>query len=190
MMNEKHLPKSYWGEAVNTTVYLMNWCTTSRVHDITPHEKFYGKKPNLSHVRIFGSIAFIHILDEKRQKLDPKSEKCILVLGYSLEQKGYRCFNPSSKKVQVSRDVIFDESTSWYTVDSAPFDPIETNFDIDSEEDDRLRLTSEESPISTTLSGLREPPSDQSTSRPSLKQDKGKAKMHEYKDTYGYELTQ
>ena len=66
----------------------MNWCTTFGVYDITPHNKFYGKKSNLSHVRIFGSIAFAHILDEKRQKLDPKSEKCIFV-GYSLEQKGY-----------------------------------------------------------------------------------------------------
>ena len=58
------------------------------MHDINPHEKFYEKKSDLSHVRIFGSIAFVHIPDEKRQKLDPKSEKCILV-GYSLKQKGY-----------------------------------------------------------------------------------------------------
>ena len=84
MMNEKHLPKSYWANVANTAVYLMNCYTTSRVHDITPHEKFYGKKLDLSHIRIFDSIAFVHILDEKRQKLDPKSEKCIFV-GYSLE---------------------------------------------------------------------------------------------------------
>ena len=68
-MNEKNLLKSYWAEAGNTDVYLMNWCT----HHITHHEKFYGKKPNLSHIRIFSSIAFIHIPDDKRQKLDPKS---------------------------------------------------------------------------------------------------------------------
>ena len=37
------------------------------------------------------------------QKLDPKSEKCILI-GYSLEQKGYKCYNPSTRKVRVSRD--------------------------------------------------------------------------------------
>ena len=74
----------------------MNRCTPSRVYNITPHEKFYGKKSNLSHVKIFGSITFVHIPDEKHQKLNPKSEKCIFV-GYSLEQKGYKCFNPSSK---------------------------------------------------------------------------------------------
>ena len=57
------------------------------VHIVTPYEKFFGKKPDLSHTQIFGSIAYVHILDEKLQKLGPKSEKCILV-GYSLEQKG------------------------------------------------------------------------------------------------------
>ena len=72
-MNEKRLPKSYWAEAINIIVYLMNQCTTSRVHDVTPHKKFYGKKPDLSHVRIFGSIAFAHIPNEKQQNLDPKS---------------------------------------------------------------------------------------------------------------------
>ena len=65
MMNvKKNLPKSYWAKAVNTTVYLMNQCTTFGLQDVTPHEKFYGKKSNLSHVGIFDSISFVHIPDE------------------------------------------------------------------------------------------------------------------------------
>ena len=98
------------------------------------------RSQGLSHVRIFVSIAFVHIPDEKRQKLDPKLRKCILV-GYSLEQKGYKCFNPSTRKVGVIRDIMFDKSASWYTVDSAPTNPIETDYDVDMKEDDRLRLT-------------------------------------------------
>ena len=99
MMNEKHLPKTYWAKVANTFVYIMNRCTTSGVHDVTPHEKFYGKKSNLPHVRIFSYIAFVHIPDEKQQKLYPKSENCILI-GYSLEHmKGYKCFDPSTRKV-------------------------------------------------------------------------------------------
>ena len=85
MMNEKHMLKSYWAEAANIIVYLMNRCTTSGVHEVTPHEKYFGKKPNLSHTHIFGAIAY-------------KSEKCILV-GYSLEQKGYKCYNQATRKV-------------------------------------------------------------------------------------------
>ena len=72
MMNEKNLPKWYWAKAANTAAYVMNKCTTSGVHDVTPHEKFFGKKSDLSHVRIFGSIAYVHIPDDTRQKLDPK----------------------------------------------------------------------------------------------------------------------
>ena len=96
---------------------VMNRCTTSGVHEVTLHEKNYGKKLDLSHVRIFASLGYVHILDEKRQKLDSKSEKCILV-GYSQQRKGYKCFNPSTRKVLVTQDIVFDESTSWYSHDS------------------------------------------------------------------------
>jgi hypothetical protein len=56
----------------------------------------------------------VHVPDEKRSKLDPKVDKCIFI-RYSLEQKGYRSFNPSIRKLQMSRDVVFDEMVSWYS---------------------------------------------------------------------------
>ena len=77
------------------------------------HELYFGTKPNLRHLRVFGSIAYVHVPKEKRRKLDAKAEKCILV-SYSDEQKGYKCYNPSTKQARVSRNVVFDESASWY----------------------------------------------------------------------------
>ena len=81
MLEEKHMSKFYWAEAVQTTVYLKN--RTSR----------NGGVPNLGHLGVFGTIAYMYVPKEKRRKLDVKSEKCILV-GYSDEQKGYKCYNP------------------------------------------------------------------------------------------------
>jgi hypothetical protein len=56
------------------------------VHGMTPEEKFTCKKLNVPHFRVFGCIAYVCVLDEKRSKLEPKAEKCIFI-GYSSKQK-------------------------------------------------------------------------------------------------------
>ncbi len=91
----------------------MNRTPTATVHGMTLEEKFTGKKQDVSHFRVFGCIAYVHVPDDKRSKLDPKVDNSIFI-GYSLEQKGYRCFNPSTQKLQVNRDVVFDEMANWY----------------------------------------------------------------------------
>ena len=88
--------------------------------------------------QIVGSIAYVHIPNEKRQNQDPKLEKCILV-GYSLKLNGYKCYNPSTQKVIVSRNVIFDESISWYEPEPTSPKPILAYYEI--EEDNELRHT-------------------------------------------------
>jgi hypothetical protein len=113
MLNEKNLPNYFWAEAVATAIYIMNQTSIIVVHGMTPKEKFIGKKPNVSHFKVFGCIAYVHVPDEKRSKLNPKVEKCIFI-GYFLKQKGYKCFNPCTRKLQVNREVVFDEMVSWY----------------------------------------------------------------------------
>jgi hypothetical protein len=77
----------------------MNRTPATTFHGITPKEKFTCKKPNVSHLKVFSCIAYMHdVLDEKKSKLDPKAEKCIFI-GYFSEQKGYRCFNPSTQRL-------------------------------------------------------------------------------------------
>jgi transposase InsO family protein len=108
MLNEKNLPNYFWVETITTLIYIMNRTPTSAIHGMTLEEKFTNKKPYFSHLRVFGCITYVHVPDHKRSKLDPKAEKCIFI-GYSLKQKGYKCFNLSTQKLQVSRDVVFDE---------------------------------------------------------------------------------
>ena len=64
MMREKHMSDLYWAEAASTAVYLMNRCTTDGVHELTPYEILVGRKPILSHLKVFGSIANIRIPNE------------------------------------------------------------------------------------------------------------------------------
>jgi hypothetical protein len=85
MLNEKNLPNYFWAEAVAIIVYIMNRTPTVAVHGMTPKEKFIGKKLHVSHLRVFSCITYVHVLDEKRSKLDSKAEKCIFI-RYSLER--------------------------------------------------------------------------------------------------------
>ena len=91
MLEEKHMPKFYWAEAVRTTVYVQN--RTSANGGMSPHELQFGKKPNLARLKIFGSIAHVHVPKEKRRKLHAKAEKCIL-FSYSTSRRGINAITP------------------------------------------------------------------------------------------------
>ena len=97
------------GKAVSIASYLKNWSLTSSVKDRTPYEAVFGKKLNLLHVRIFGRDAYVHVPKEKRGKLDNKSEKNIFII-YKEGIKGYKLWNPKSKTIIYSTDVVFRES--------------------------------------------------------------------------------
>ena len=76
--------------------------------DKTPQEVWTGKKPSLSHLRVFGCDAYVHVRKVKLTKLNSKSEKCIFI-GYKDGLKGYKIWNPVTRKVVYGRDVVFRE---------------------------------------------------------------------------------
>jgi hypothetical protein len=80
MIQSKGLSLKYWVEAINCANYIVNRTPTKALTNITPKESWTKIKPDVSHLRVFGSIAWAHILDEKRKALHPKSEKCIYSL--------------------------------------------------------------------------------------------------------------
>lgn len=100
----------FWAEAVNTAVYIKNRSPTSGlVGDTTPYEMWTKRKPNIEHLRIFGSSVMVHIPKQKRRKWDKKAVRMLLV-GYSENTKGYRLYDPESQKIIVARDVIIMEN--------------------------------------------------------------------------------
>ena len=89
LLTERKLSKDYWAEAVACSVYILNRSPTSSVHGKVLKEKWSGLKVTVSHFRIFGCIAFAHVPEELRKKLDDRSEKYIFI-GYSEQSKAYR----------------------------------------------------------------------------------------------------
>ena len=112
MLKSKEMPKELWAEAVDCAVYISNRCLTKSIDGKTPQEAWSGRKPNVSHLRVFGSIAYAHVPDQRRSKLDDKSEKLVFI-GYDKRSKGYKLYNPITKKIVVSRDVRFNEEEAW-----------------------------------------------------------------------------
>ena len=73
MLKGKNISNGFWAEAINTVVYLKNRSPTKILDLKMSFEVFYGYKPELSDLRIFGSKAFSHIPKDERKKLDVKS---------------------------------------------------------------------------------------------------------------------
>ena len=109
LLLDKRLPGHLWAEAVKAAGDILNLRSTKRHPDKTPTELFYGKKPSISHLRVFGSSAFAHIPKGTRTKLDPRAEQCVL-LSFEEAAKAYRCYMPSTRKVFISRDLLINEA--------------------------------------------------------------------------------
>ena len=109
MLSYAKLPKIFWGEALYTANYLQNRSPTKALPiNKTPFELWYGYQPNLSYLKVFGCKAHVFIPKEQRRKLDSHSFEAIF-LGYSEEVKAYRLMNINTRKLIISRDVVFDE---------------------------------------------------------------------------------
>ena len=112
MISEKKILKSFWPEAINWTVHVLNRSPTLAVKNKTPEEAWSGVKPSVEHFRVLGCISHVHVPDSKRTKLDDKSLSCVL-LGVSEELKAYKLCDPTSQRIIISRDVVFKEDKSW-----------------------------------------------------------------------------
>ena len=96
----------------------VNRSSMSDVFEKTLYEAWVGKRPSLATLRVFGCDSFVHIPNERIQKLDSKSEKCIF-LEYNDRVKGYKLWNPTTKTTMYSRDVIFREVGSTFETEEA-----------------------------------------------------------------------
>ena len=81
MLHDQDLPMHLWDEACNTTVYVKNLCPHRVLGMSTPEENFTGKKPDISHLKIFGSPFYNRVTKDAKKKLEPTVEVGIF-FGY------------------------------------------------------------------------------------------------------------
>ena len=105
---QSNLPKQFWGECVLTAAYLINRMPLQSLGLISPQEKLLQTKPNLSHLRSFGCLCFISTKKMHITKFDARAHPCVFI-GYPNLQKAYKVYDLVTKKVLISRDVIFFE---------------------------------------------------------------------------------
>jgi transposase InsO family protein len=82
MIHDQGLPLFLWVEASSAAVYLQNRSPHTVLGKQTLDETFSGTRPDVSHIRIWGSVCYCHVPSEKRTKLDPTTVKGLLV-GYN-----------------------------------------------------------------------------------------------------------
>jgi hypothetical protein len=111
MIHDQYLPMCLWTEAAMAVVYVQNRLSHSALGFKTPEEMFTGKKPEVSHLKIFGCPVFTHIPKEKRNKLEPSGKKGIFV-GYCEVSKVFRIYIPGHHHIEISKDMTFDEEAT------------------------------------------------------------------------------
>lgn len=141
MLIGKKVPKFLWQNAMETTVYLNNRILNDN-DEMTPFQQIYGRKPNIHHLRIFGSCAYAYNFDQRLKKLDSKGRKGILV-GYDLESASYKIYLPNERKVIRSIHAVIDENATSDEIENEleEYDLLEG----DSQNEDSQRIGDENS---------------------------------------------
>jgi hypothetical protein len=93
---------------VNAVVYVLIRSPMKSVDGMTPFEAWHGWKPTVHHLRTFGCIVYVRNMTPHLKKLEDRGRKMIFV-GYESGSKAYHAYDPITKRVHVTRDVVFDE---------------------------------------------------------------------------------
>ena len=138
LLSQSQLPRSFWGEALNIVVHVLNLTPCVPLEFDVPDRIWSDNEISYDHLRVFGCKAFVHIPKDERSKLDAKARPCVFI-GYGQDELGYRFYDPVQKKLVRSRDVVFMED---YTIqDIEKTDATESQHSDDLIDLDPLPLT-------------------------------------------------
>ena len=111
------MPPKYWAEALAAATYLLNRRPSSSIRNEVPYTRLYKSPPSYEHLRIFGCLCYPNLQATSPHKLALRSTACVF-LGYPSDHKGYRCLDLSTRRIIISRHVVFDELSFPFARDS------------------------------------------------------------------------
>jgi hypothetical protein len=125
MLLDAGLPDQFWGRAALTAAHLLNRRYSSYTPDYTPYELMWGVKPDVSHIRAFGSVCYPLVQPASKRIGAPKIASSVgIMVGYSDESAGVVVWDPIKKNLKICRDVALDEN--WrFSTSAAPI-PLST----------------------------------------------------------------
>ena len=119
MLAESGLAMAFWGKALTTLVHVWNRCPTAALDNATLYKLWHGCKPDVSHLHVWRSTAYVHIQKDKRSALRPHYEKCVFI-GYPDGYKGWKFYNLTTKHTIISERTDFNEHTPISSPISTP----------------------------------------------------------------------
>lgn len=114
MLHAKNVPSRFWAEYMKMAAHVINRLPQAKLGFLSPFQKLWNTKPTVSHFRVFGCVCYVFVPDHLRSKFDKKAIRYIF-MGYDSECKGWRCCNPITDRCYTSRNVVFDEASSWWS---------------------------------------------------------------------------
>lgn len=109
LLSQSSMPVSFWFEAISTAVFLINRLLSLSFGHKSPFELLFHNVPDYSFLKVFGCQCFPWLRPYVSHKLQPQSTPCVFI-GYHPTSKGYRCLDPLTGKIHLSRHVLFIES--------------------------------------------------------------------------------
>lgn len=99
----------YWGECILTVTYIINILSTTYLKIKCPFELLYQRKADYLHMRSFGCLCYPTVPKVLRDKFEPRTTLHVFI-GYPFGTKEYTVLSLITRKIHISRDLIFHES--------------------------------------------------------------------------------
>jgi hypothetical protein len=108
-----NVPGRFWTEYTRIAAYIINRLPQEKMGYASLFQKLWKMKSTVRHFRVFEWVYYVFVPDHLRTKFDKKAIRYIFI-GYDDERKGWRCYDPTTERMHTSRNVVFDEASTWW----------------------------------------------------------------------------